>query len=110
MSTHEDILTLTGHTDGPMWAGYSPNESMIGTVAWDQSMRIWDAVSGHQKYKFDTSGQNWTGGFSPDSQRFAGTCGDDSLYVHSMGDGSMLVHHKQVTRSSWMRALSWSAE
>ena len=110
MSTHEDIVTLTGHTDALMWTSYSPDESMIGTVAWDKSMRIWDAANGHQKYKFNTSGQNWTGGFSPDSQRFAGTCGDGSFYIYSMSDGAMLVHHKSDTRSGWMRALSWSAD
>ncbi|KFX87216.1 hypothetical protein V490_08435 [Pseudogymnoascus sp. VKM F-3557] len=109
MSTHKDILTLTGHTDGVMWTGYSPDESMIGTVSWDKSMRIWDAADGHQKYKFDTSGQNWTGGFSPDSQRFAGTCGDGTFYVYAMSDGATLVRHKSDERSSWMRALSWSA-
>ncbi|KAE8447340.1 hypothetical protein EG329_010898 [Mollisiaceae sp. DMI_Dod_QoI] len=110
MSTHEDILTLSGHTDAIMWTGYSPDGSMIGTVAWDKSMRIWDATNGQQKYKFDTNGQNWTGGFSPDSQMFAGTCGDGSLYIYSLSDGTTLVHHKPETRSSWMRALSWSAD
>jgi WD40 repeat protein len=110
MTTHEDILTLTGHTDALMWSGYSPNESMIGTVAFDQSMRIWDAKSGQQKFKFDTNGQNWTGGFSPDSEKFAGTCGNGTFYVYSMIDGATLVQLKAETTSSWMRALSWSTE
>jgi WD40 repeat protein len=110
MATREDILTLNGHTDALMWTGYSPDESMIGTVAWDGSMRIWDAANGNQKYKFNTNGQNWTGGFSPDSQRFAGTCGDGTFYVYSLSDGAMLVHHKSDKGSNWMRALSWSAD
>lgn len=109
MSTHEDALTLTGHTDALMWTGYSPDESMIGTVAWDKGIRIWDAANGHQKYKFDTNGQNWTGCFSPDSQRFAGTCGDGTFYVYSMSDGATLVQYKPDLHSGWMRALSWSA-
>jgi WD40 repeat protein len=107
MSTHKDIFTLTGHTDALMWTGYSPDESMIGTVAWDKTMRIWDSANGQQKYKFDTTGQNWTGGFSPDSKKFAGTCGDGSFYIYSLSDGAMLVHHRADSRSSWMRALSW---
>jgi WD40 repeat protein len=104
MSTHENILTLTGHTDALMWAGYSPDETMIGTVAWDKSMGIWDAKCGHQKYKFNTEGQNWTGGFSPNSELFAGTCGDGTFYIHSMRDGVMLIAHR--SGHIWMRALS----
>jgi WD40 repeat protein len=111
MTTNEDILILSGHTDTLTWTGFSLDESMIGTVSWDKSMRVWDAATGHQKYKFSTGGQNWTGGFSPDSQKFAGTCADGSYYIYSMSNGSMLVHQKSyTTHSSWMRALSWSAD
>jgi WD40 repeat protein len=111
MTTGEDVLTLSGHTDALTWTGFSLDESMIGTVSWDKSMRIWDVATGHQKYKFSAGGQNWTGGFSPDSQKFAGTCADGSYYIYSMSDGSLLVHQKSyTTHSSWMRALSWSAD
>jgi WD40 repeat protein len=111
MSTHEDLFTLgplNGHTDAIMWTGYSPDETMIATVAWDKSMRIWDATTGQEKYKFATDGQNWTGCFSPNSKRFAGTCGDGTLYVYSLEDGSTLF--KQNWRSSWLRALDWAPD
>jgi len=109
MATHEDVFTLSGHTDAIMWTGYSPDEKLIGTVAWDQSMRIWDAATGQQKYKFETEQQNWTGGFSPNSQMFAGTCGNGTVYVYSMSDGSTLVEEK-LDEYSWIRALSWSPD
>ena len=94
MVTHEDVLALIGHTDALMWTGYGPDETMIATVAWDQTIHIWDARCGHQKYKFDTNARNWTGGFSPDSKRFAGTCGDGTFYVYSLDDGGMLTKRK----------------
>jgi WD40 repeat protein len=107
MTTNKDILTLIGHTDALTWTGFSLDESMIGTVSWDKSMRIWDSTTGHEKYKFSTGGQNWTGGFSPDSQKFAGTCADGSYYIYSMSGGSLLAHQKSyTTHSSWMRAMS----
>ncbi|KAN0095085.1 WD40 repeat-like protein [Hyaloscypha variabilis] len=108
MATHEDLLTLRGHTDALMWTGYSPDGTMISTVAWDQSMRIWDAASGEQKFVFETTGQNWTGGFSPDSKRFAGTCGDGTFYVYSLSDGTTIL--KQKAGHSWMRALDWAPD
>jgi WD40 repeat protein len=89
MTTNEDILTLSGHTDALTWTGFSVDESMIRTISWDKSMRIWDPATGHQKYKFNTGGQNWTGGFSPDSQKFAGTCADGCYYIYSMSDVSV---------------------
>jgi WD40 repeat protein len=110
MSTHEDTLTLSGHSDAIMWTGYSPDETLIGTVSWDQSIRIWNSTTGLQKGRFNTTGQNWTGGFSPDSKRFAGTCGDGSLYIYSLIDGTTLVHNKPQTRGCWMRALSWAPD
>ncbi|PQE21348.1 f-box and wd40 domain protein [Rutstroemia sp. NJR-2017a BVV2] len=110
MSTHEDTLTLSGHSDAIMWTGYSPDKTLIGTVAWDQSIRIWNSTTGLQKGRFNTTGQNWTGGFSPDSKRFAGTCGDGSLYIYSLIDGTTLVHNKPHTRGCWMRALSWAPD
>lgn len=110
MATHEDVLTLSGHTDAIMWTGFSPDENFIGTVAWDQSMRIWDATNGQQIYKFETDQQNWTGGFSPNSQMFAGTCGNGTFYVYSMSDGSTLIEEKLDKDYSWTRALSWSTD
>jgi WD40 repeat protein len=113
MATHKDVLSLGGdagaHTDAVVWTGYSPDETMIATVSWDKSIRIWNAVTGEQKGRFYTNGQNWTGGFSPDSKRFAGTCGDATLYVYSLVDGTTLVENKWE-RSSWMRALDWGAD
>lgn len=113
METHEDVLTLGGeegaHTDAVMWTGYSPDETLIGTVAWDKTIRIWNAKTGAQKGKFYTNGQNWTGGFSPDSKRFASTCGDGTFFVYSLVDGTTLVEHKW-SQSSWMRALDWGAD
>ncbi|TVY91903.1 Vegetative incompatibility protein HET-E-1 [Lachnellula willkommii] len=110
MVTHEDVFTLSGHSDAMMWFGFSPDESMIATVSWDQSMRIWDTENGDQKYVFKTANQNWTGGFSPDSQKFAGTSGDGTLYVYSMVDGTTLVQHKAESGRGWLRALSWSVD
>ncbi|KAG5750702.1 hypothetical protein H9Q70_006623 [Fusarium xylarioides] len=68
-------LLLKGHTDAVMWTGWSPDESVFASVSWDESIRIWDATTGEQKYKFKTEGQNWAGAFSPDSSYFAATDG-----------------------------------
>ena len=108
MDTRKDILTLTGHRDAIMWIGYSPDETLIGTVAWDMSMRIWNASTGTVKYTFETAGQNWTGGFSANGKMFAGTCGDGSVHVYSLADGKELF--RWDVNSGWCRALDWSPD
>lgn len=100
-------LTLQGHSDAIMWTGWSPDESVIASVAWDQTIRIWDAATGEEKYKFETDGQNWTGGFSRDSKYFASTCGTGTVQVNDLSDGSTKWSLKLDKSSHWNRALDW---
>jgi WD40 repeat protein len=102
----QDQFILHGHTDSIMWVGWSPDETLIATVSWDQTIRVWDATTGRETYKFLTEGQNWTGAFSPDSRYFAATCGTGSLQIYSLTDGSTYWVHKENT-SAWRRALDW---
>lgn len=100
-------FTLEGHTDAIMWTGWSPDESLFGSVAWDTTIRIWDAATGEEKYKFGTDGQNWTGGFSKDGKFFASTCGVGTLQVNDLSDGSTKWSVKLEDSSHWKRALDW---
>ncbi|KAI8634752.1 WD40 repeat-like protein [Xylariaceae sp. FL1651] len=99
-------VTLKGHTDAIMWTGWSSDEKLFGSVAWDRSMRIWDAVTGKQIYKFETDGQNWTGGFSPDAKLFIGTCGQGTVHIYDLSDGSKKWVYGEHN-SGWWRALDW---
>jgi WD40 repeat protein len=103
----KDVLTLVGHRDAIMWTGYSPDESLIGTVSWDKTMKIWDAGTGEIRFTFETSGQNWTGGFSPDGTMFAGTCGNGNVHVYSLHDGTEMF---RSDFGRWCRALDWSPD
>ena len=103
----KDALVLVGHRDTIMWTGFNPDETLIGTVSWDKTMKIWDAGNGELRFTFETSGQNWTGGFAPNGVMFAGTCGDGSIHVYSLEDGTELFCLKF---GSWCRALDWSPD
>lgn len=107
MEEMRDVLTLVGHRDAIMWTGFSLDESLIGTVSWDKTMKIWDAGTGELKFTYETDGQNWTGGFSPDGTMFAGTCGNGSVRVYSLQDGQQLFWSKF---GRWCRALDWSPD
>ncbi|CAH0057647.1 unnamed protein product [Clonostachys solani] len=102
-----DRIALHGHTDSLMWMGWNHDESLFGSVCWDQTIRIWDATTGNQRFCFTTTKQNWAGGFSPDSKYFAATCGTGATHIYSMSDGSPVwVFEREGTRG-WRRALDW---
>ena len=102
-------LRLKGHTDAIMWTGFSPQNTLLGTVSWDKTMRIWNAASGALIHMFTTKTQNWTGDFSPDSHYFAGTCGNGDVYIWDLETGAEVVLYHFSSRSGhWCRALDWS--
>ncbi|PNP56336.1 hypothetical protein FNYG_15371 [Fusarium nygamai] len=100
-------LLLKGHTDAIMWTGWSPDESVFASVSWDESIRIWDATTGEQKYKFKTEGQNWAGAFSPDSSSFAATDGPSNVWIYSIADGDQCWVYKGQRSDRWRRTLTW---
>lgn len=105
LDRHEDALTLKGHYDMVVWTGFNPDETLIGTVSWDTTMRIWNVKDGTQKYEFTTKGQNWTAEFSPNGKYFAGTSGDGILHLYDLEDGTERMN-LQASRG-WCRTLSW---
>ncbi|KAF9776877.1 hypothetical protein IL306_004883 [Fusarium sp. DS 682] len=100
-------LLLKGHTDTVMWTGWNHDESLFASVAWDESIRIWDAITGKQKYKFMTEGQNWAGAFSPDSTYFVATDGDSNVRIYSMSDGALHWIYGGKQSEAWRRTLAW---
>lgn len=105
LKTH---LTLTGHSDAIMWTGWSLDETHFASVAWDGSIRIWDAVTGHEKHRFETSKQNWTGAFTPDSKYFAAIDGLGTVRVYSMiSDNPVHWVYEAERAGRWRRTIDW---
>ena len=113
-SDYKEQFTLSGHTDSIMWTGWSNDESFFGSVAWDGSVRIWDANTGQPIYKFETERQNWTGAFSPNSRFFAATDGSGRVRVYDLRCGDEGPEYWILTPGdsgafgrTWRRALAW---
>ena len=102
--------TLTGHRDAIMWLGFSPDDTLIASVSWDQTFRIWDHKSGKLLHLFLSHGQNWTGAFSPDSRFFAGTSGEGRLWVWDVVHGLEVLTQDLSGSSEWHRHLDWSPD
>lgn len=88
---------------------WSPDESTLATVAWDGTIRTWDADTGEQLRKFETNHQNWTGAFSPDSKYLAATDGTGNVWIYDLTSDDNSVYWKFNTgeKRRWRRAVAW---
>ncbi|WWC60472.1 uncharacterized protein I303_103045 [Kwoniella dejecticola CBS 10117] len=115
-----------GHRDSIMRIGFSPNDKLIASVAWDKSIKIWnaphtatasktgagagvDAEKGDIVYDFKTEGQNWAGVWSPDSRFFLGTCGQGAIRIWDIANGNGEEVWK-FQYGEWCRAVDWSKD
>ena len=101
-------LSLVGHRDAIMWIGFSPDDTMIASVSWDKTFRIWSHDTGSLLHTFHSNSQNWTGGFSPDSRYLAGTAGEGRFWVWDVLHGIEVLSHDFGAPHTWCRTLDWS--
>ncbi|KZZ89401.1 WD40 repeat-like-containing domain protein [Moelleriella libera RCEF 2490] len=101
-------VTLKGHTDAITWMGWNRDESIIATVAWDGTIRIWNPVTGIQTHRFETECQNWTGTFSADSKHFVATDGKGRIHTYAISQDEPSERTIEVEGAQgWRRAAAW---
>ncbi|WRT65883.1 uncharacterized protein IL334_002834 [Kwoniella shivajii] len=108
ITTRKTIQSFIGHRDAIMWIGFSPDDTLLASVAWDKSIRIWDVDNGEEKYKFETENQNWAGKWSFDGKFFFGTCGSGPIRIWNIDQGGQLVW--EYNYKEWCRAIDWSLD
>ncbi|RDW75480.1 hypothetical protein BP6252_06622 [Coleophoma cylindrospora] len=104
-------LELRGHTDSIMWVGASPNNEMIASAAWDQSIRIWDIKTGECLRNFGPfGGQMWSCAFSPDSKYIAFHQGNPQpiTFVYNIENGTEVSKIEEF--KSWARSMDWGPD
>lgn len=102
---------LRGHQDSIMWACMSPDNTLLASIAWDGTARIWDVSSGSCLQVFGPfGGQLWCGAFSPDGKHLAISQGSPKTHVHVYD----LSSGQSVSRfdgfNHWGRSLAWSPD
>ncbi|GKZ26292.1 hypothetical protein AbraIFM66951_002568 [Aspergillus brasiliensis] len=102
---------LLGHTDAIMWAGMSPDNALVASIAWDGTARVWDATSGACIHVLGAvDGQLWSGAFSPDSKYLAVSQGSPETHIHvyDLRTGQSVSRFDGFRR--WARTLAWSPD
>lgn len=101
----KSTVTLCGHRDAVMSTSFSPDMRTIASVAWDGTVRIWEADTGVQRHVFETGHQSWAGVFSPDSRFFLGTTGNGLVRIWDVETGAKKW---EWNYGDWCRAVDWS--
>lgn len=112
VSTGKDKCHLEGHRDNITWAGFSPNDQLVASAAWDGYLKLYNAETGELIRDFGpTGGQNWVGAFSPDSSLIAVSRGnpESTIYVWRTDDPQAFPTTLQGFMG-WSRTMAWSPD
>ncbi|MCO5205812.1 MAG: protein kinase [Anaerolineae bacterium] len=83
---------LLGHTDMIETIDFSPDGTMLASVSWDRTARLWDLATGETLYTFtDHVGPVEGVSFSPDGKRLATSSGDSTVMIWSVESGEHLM-------------------
>lgn len=96
-----------GHTRGISSLALSPDETILATGSFDNSIKLWDFATGRQLRALHRGKQAvWHLSWSPDGKYFAAL---DGPYVR-LWDGKTLSPLRVLTAHSMLRALAWSPD
>ncbi|KAJ6507465.1 quinon protein alcohol dehydrogenase-like superfamily [Mycena vulgaris] len=110
-----DVATLTerfrlaGHTDAVVWAETSPNNSVIATSSWDETVRLWSMASGETLHILrGETNQSWACAFPPECAVIAAGAGNGSVRIWHVDTGELLPTLDGFR--GWVRSLAFSPD
>lgn len=103
---------LHGHQDSIMWASMSPDGTLLASIAWDGTARVWDVSSGGVCLQTlgPFGGQLWCGAFSPDGKYLAISQGSPKTHVHVCEISSGQTISRFDGFQDWSRSMAWSPD
>ncbi|KAF7623224.1 hypothetical protein AFLA_010528 [Aspergillus flavus NRRL3357] len=90
----ENRYRLLGHTDTIMWVATSPNSTLVASISWDGTARIWDADDGDCLQVLGPFGGQM--------------CPKAVVYVYDIEKAEEVLHFEGCEH--WARSLDWSPD
>ncbi|PYI08674.1 WD40 repeat-like protein [Aspergillus sclerotiicarbonarius CBS 121057] len=101
---------LRGHTDAIAWVGMSPDSTLVASIAWDGTARIWNASSGVCLHVLALGGKLWGGAFSPDGRYLAISQEEPNPCIHIYDIGAQELVSCFTGFPTGILCLAWSPD
>ncbi|CZR69488.1 uncharacterized protein PAC_19388 [Phialocephala subalpina] len=112
VETGKEKYQMQGHTDSIMWTGFSPDDELIASAAWDGFLKLYSSKEGKLIRDYGpTGGQNWACAFDEEGKNLVVTRGGrpPSAFVWRTDDPRSFPVSLKGT-SGWQRVISYSPD
>lgn len=95
-----ELSVLEGHTDGIKSVAFSPTDNLVVSTSDDKTARLWDYITGTERFRFDKRKRYLCAAFSPDGKSVALGSDDGLISVREIGTGNVIDlegHNKGVS-------------
>ena len=108
---HTDLMTLKGHTSRVTDVSFSPDGRRIAAASDDDTVKVWDAGTGHETLTLKGRTDGFMGAglaYSPDGRRIASASKDKTVKVWDAGTGQKELTLKGHT--GWVHGVAFSPD
>ncbi|KAJ7749618.1 quinon protein alcohol dehydrogenase-like superfamily [Mycena metata] len=109
VDTFTERFQLSGHTDLVTWVETSPDDKLVATCSFDQTVRIWSMETGDTIRVLEgVTNQAWRGAFSPDGHLVAVAEGNRLVHIWCIDTGELI--RTLGGFNGWVRTLAFSPD
>lgn len=85
-----ELSVLEGHTDWVNSVAFSPTDNLVVSTSKDKTARLWDYITGTERFRFDERKRYLCAAFSPDGKSVALGSSDGLISVREIGTGNAI--------------------
>ncbi len=110
-SAHAPLLVYRGHTDRVSALAWSPNGKYLASGGHDQTIQIWESLTGKERQNFPKVGRVHALAWSPDGRRLAWVSEGKVVHIWNAhaGDFNRIALHRVGLFDGFL-ALAWSPD